>query len=198
MRKFSLRNLGRDVLWRRKSEQSAKVFSAKIVFSPICESFLPQKFSAIRYIILWEVDYMLNLVNSNLQYDPIQLRRVHVCNCMIVLALFPGLSQLFVTELWCAVHRGVAKPRHTPARAQATGCPCMISCWNSDNYIVAHYLLQSCMDTICHLLTFFLCICILYSGPHLDSSIVCWPWIQILLSRGRNKLVSNLYINYYR
>ena len=47
------------------------------------------------HIILWEVDYMLNLVNSNLQYDPIQLRRVHVCNCMIVLALFPGLSQLF-------------------------------------------------------------------------------------------------------
>ena len=102
MRKFSLRNLGRDVLWRRKSEQSAKVFSAKIVFSPICESFLPQKFSAIRYIILWEVDYMLNLVNSNLQYDPIQLRRVHVCNCMIVLALFPGLSQLFVTS-WAVV-----------------------------------------------------------------------------------------------
>ena len=46
------------------------------------------------------------------------------------------------------------------------------------------------MDTVCHLLT-FLCICILYSCPHLDSSIVCWRWIQILLSRGQNRLVSN-------
>ena len=47
-RKFSLRNLGRGVLWRGKSEQSVKVFFAKIVFSPICESFLPRKFTAIR------------------------------------------------------------------------------------------------------------------------------------------------------
>ena len=49
-RKFSPQNLGCGVLWCCKSEQSVKVFSAKIVFSPIRESFLPQKFSAIRYI----------------------------------------------------------------------------------------------------------------------------------------------------
>ena len=48
---FSLRNLGRDVLWRCKSKQSAKVFSAKIVFSPIRESLLPRRFPAIRYVI---------------------------------------------------------------------------------------------------------------------------------------------------
>ena len=45
---FSPRNLGHGVLWHCKSEQSTKVFSAKIVFSPICESFLPRKFPAIR------------------------------------------------------------------------------------------------------------------------------------------------------
>ena len=48
--KFSPRNLGCDVLWRCKSEQSAKVFSAKIIFPPIRESFLPRKFPAIRYM----------------------------------------------------------------------------------------------------------------------------------------------------
>ena len=32
-----------------KSEQSAKVFSAKIELLPICKSFLPRKFPAIRY-----------------------------------------------------------------------------------------------------------------------------------------------------
>ena len=48
-RKFSLRNLGRGVLRHGKSEQSAKVFSAKIGFSPIRGSFLPWKFPAIRY-----------------------------------------------------------------------------------------------------------------------------------------------------
>ena len=36
--------LGCSILWRGKSEQSAKT-----VLSPICESFIPQKFSAIRY-----------------------------------------------------------------------------------------------------------------------------------------------------
>ena len=51
MRKFSPQNLGRGVLWRSKSEQSAKVLSVKIAFSPIRESFLPWKFTAIRYII---------------------------------------------------------------------------------------------------------------------------------------------------
>ena len=40
---------GCSILWRGKSEQSANVFSAKTVFSPICTSFIPQKFSAIRY-----------------------------------------------------------------------------------------------------------------------------------------------------
>ena len=62
--KFSPRNLGRDVLWRCKSEQSAQVFSAKIVFPPIRKSFLPRKFPAIRYMAVtfyckihhWEID----------------------------------------------------------------------------------------------------------------------------------------------
>ena len=49
-RKFSTWNLGCDVLWHCKSEQSAKVFSA-IVFSPIRRSFLPWKFPAIRYVL---------------------------------------------------------------------------------------------------------------------------------------------------
>ena len=49
-RKFSPWNLGRGVLWRCKSEQSAKVFSAKIVFSPICKNFFPRKFPAIQYV----------------------------------------------------------------------------------------------------------------------------------------------------
>ena len=39
--KFSPRNLGHGVFWHSKSEQSAKVFSAKIVFSPNHESFFP-------------------------------------------------------------------------------------------------------------------------------------------------------------
>ena len=34
------------------SEQSAKVFSAKILFLPICESLLPQKFSATLMLLL--------------------------------------------------------------------------------------------------------------------------------------------------
>jgi len=51
---FSLRNLGRGILrCCKKSEQSAKVFSAKIVFSPIRESFLPRKFPAIRMLLLY-------------------------------------------------------------------------------------------------------------------------------------------------
>ena len=41
---FSLQNLGCGVLWHGKTKQSAK-----IVFSPICESFLSRKFSATRY-----------------------------------------------------------------------------------------------------------------------------------------------------
>ena len=51
-RKFSPWNLGRGVLWHGQSEQSAKVFSVKIVFSPICKSFLPQKFTTIRYTVV--------------------------------------------------------------------------------------------------------------------------------------------------
>jgi len=37
------------ILWHSKSEQSAKVFSVKIVFSPICESFLIRKFPTVWY-----------------------------------------------------------------------------------------------------------------------------------------------------
>ena len=36
--------------WRGKSEQSPKVFSMKIIFSPIHESFLPRKFPTIQYV----------------------------------------------------------------------------------------------------------------------------------------------------
>ena len=50
-RKFSPQNLGHGVLWRGKSEQSVKVFSAKIVFSPICETFLLRMFTAIWYTL---------------------------------------------------------------------------------------------------------------------------------------------------
>ena len=48
--RFSPRNLGHGVLCHCKSEQSAKVFSV-IVLSPIRESFLPWKFSGIRYVV---------------------------------------------------------------------------------------------------------------------------------------------------
>ena len=50
--KFSLWNLGRGIDWCSKSEQSAKVFLTESYFSPICESFLPRKFLAIRYHVL--------------------------------------------------------------------------------------------------------------------------------------------------
>ena len=42
---------GCGILWHGMSEQSAKVFSAKSVFSPICKSFLPRKFPTIRYFL---------------------------------------------------------------------------------------------------------------------------------------------------
>ena len=35
----------------------------------------------------------------------------------------------------------------------------------------------------------FMC-CVLHSGAHLVSSTVCWSWIQILLSRKKNWIVS--------
>ena len=40
---------GHGVLWHSMSEQSTKVFSEKIVFSPICTSFSPLKVS--RYTV---------------------------------------------------------------------------------------------------------------------------------------------------
>ena len=45
MRKFSLQNLGRGILWHGKSEQSAKVFSVKIVFFTDLRKFSPSKVS---------------------------------------------------------------------------------------------------------------------------------------------------------
>ena len=39
------------------------------------------------------------------------------------------------------------------------------------------------------------CVLVLYSGPHLDSSAVCWPWTQILLSGEQIWLVSMNYIS---
>ena len=44
--KFSPWNVGRGIFWHGKSEQSVKVFSTKII---IRKSFLPWKFTAIRY-----------------------------------------------------------------------------------------------------------------------------------------------------
>ena len=43
-RKFSLRNLGPGVLWRCKSEQSAKVFSAKSYFHQFAKVFSLESF----------------------------------------------------------------------------------------------------------------------------------------------------------
>ena len=52
-------------------------------------------------------------------------------------------------------------------------------------------------DTGHVLIIFICCVLVLYSGPHPDSSAVCWPWTQILLSREQIWLVSkNYYINY--
>ena len=48
-RKFSLQNLGVWHLWCCKSEQSAKVFSAKIVLFTNPQKFSPSKFPAIQY-----------------------------------------------------------------------------------------------------------------------------------------------------
>ena len=42
---------GQGVLWCGTREQSVKVFSAKLYFSPIRESFLPLKFPAIQYLL---------------------------------------------------------------------------------------------------------------------------------------------------
>lgn len=41
----------------------------------------------------------------------------------------------------------------------------------------------------------FLCDFVLYSGPHLDSSGMCWPWIQILLPGEQIWLVCNNYVH---
>ena len=49
---FLRKILGRVVLWHGKSVQSAKVFSATIVFFTNLWKFLPRKFFAIRYAIL--------------------------------------------------------------------------------------------------------------------------------------------------
>ena len=57
---FSPRNLGHGVLRQGKSEQSAKVFSTKIVFSPIRESFLPQKFPGIWYLCMLVSSFSLH------------------------------------------------------------------------------------------------------------------------------------------
>ena len=43
---------GHGILWHGTSEQSVKVFSTKSYFSPICKSFLPQKFPAIQQLMI--------------------------------------------------------------------------------------------------------------------------------------------------
>ena len=69
--------------WRCKSEQIPKVFSAKIVFSPIRESFLPRKFAAIRYMatskqadIHTTSANAVTLVWGSLRFAPITVYRI--------------------------------------------------------------------------------------------------------------------------
>ena len=62
-RKFSLRKLGRGILWHSKGEQSTKVFSMKTVFLPIRKNFLPQKFPAIQYVFLAHTLNLLAYLN---------------------------------------------------------------------------------------------------------------------------------------
>ena len=52
LRKFSLRSLGAWVLWRSKNEQSAKVFSAKIVFFTNSRKFSLLKVSCYTVVLL--------------------------------------------------------------------------------------------------------------------------------------------------
>ena len=54
-RKFCPRNLGRGVLWHGKSEQSTKVFSAKIIFFTNSRRFSPSKVS--RYMVHFVCPY---------------------------------------------------------------------------------------------------------------------------------------------
>ena len=54
-RKFYLRNLERGVLWYGKSEQSTKVFSAKIIFFTNSQKFSPSKVS--RYMVHFVCPY---------------------------------------------------------------------------------------------------------------------------------------------
>ena len=83
-RKFSPQNLGHGIRWRCKSEQSAKVFSTKILFPPIRKSFLPRKFPAIWYVI----PYCNTLAES------------HPCIATCVLAHWNQKSELNITS-WC-------------------------------------------------------------------------------------------------
>ena len=73
MRKFYPQNLGCGILRHGKSKQSAKVFSVKIVFSPICESFLPQKFPAIRYCHVTQLSPTSTLHCFNIHLSPFPL-----------------------------------------------------------------------------------------------------------------------------
>ena len=58
--------LERGVLLHDKSEHSAKVFSTKIVFSPICESFLPRKFPAIQQLYSMSIFIVTQTINEPL------------------------------------------------------------------------------------------------------------------------------------
>ena len=71
MQKFSPQNLERGIYWHGKSKQSVK---AKIVFSPIREIFLPQKFPTIRYSHqIWEFGNLITTICTCIQ-----------CTCIVM------------------------------------------------------------------------------------------------------------------
>ena len=91
LRKFSPRNLG--VFWHGKSEQSAKVFSMKIVFYQF-ESFLPWKFHAILLNGLFTFVLLMHLGKHHINWLCISCLKLYsrTWNSKIRACLFPKPS----------------------------------------------------------------------------------------------------------
>ena len=62
MQKFSLQNLRRGVLRHDKSEQSAKVFFAKVVFFTNLQTFSPSKVSRYTVYVQWTGLFTIHLL----------------------------------------------------------------------------------------------------------------------------------------